>query len=241
VTPVGVGCNPTPYLAVVSPLRRSRTLRAAAPPSPSGAAAEVAASTPPVVAGRAAHAEAERYEATGQEPRTVRSLRSVTGDGYPNWEAIYLDNVERIYRIIYSRVGNRPDAEDLTAEVFHAALGPLRVEASKGEVRAYLLATARTVLASHWRRHYGAEITSIDVEGDLPALDELPIESLAPQRVARILAALPERYGRILELRFLESCSIREAAGAMGVSVANAKVLQHRALRHAARLFEEAL
>jgi len=193
------------------------------------------------VAGREAHAHAVPSEEIRQEPHTVPCLRSVSDDSYPNWEAIYLDNVERIYRIIYSRVGNRPDAEDLTAEVFHAALGPLRVAASKGEVRAYLLATARTVLASHWRRHYGAEITSIDVEGDLPALDEPPLESLAPERVARILAALPERYGRILQLRFLESCSIREAAGAMQVSVANAKVLQHRALRHAARLFEEAL
>jgi RNA polymerase sigma-70 factor (ECF subfamily) len=115
------------------------------------------------------------------------------------------------------------------------------MSASKGEVRAYLLATARTVLASHWRRHYRAEITSIDVEGDLAALDEPPSESMAPQRVARILAALPERYGRILELRFLESCSLREAAAAMNVSVANAKVLQHRALRHAAKLFAEAL
>jgi RNA polymerase sigma-70 factor, ECF subfamily len=171
--------------------------------------------------------------------RRVRVLRSVSGDSYPDWEAIYLDNVERIYRIIYSRVGNRPEVEDLTAEVFHAALGPLRLSASKGEVRAYLLATARTVLASHWRRHYSAEITTIDPERDQAALDETTTESQAPQRVAQILAALPERYGRVLRLRFLESCSLRETARAMSVSLANAKVLQHRALRQAAQLFEE--
>ena len=57
----------------------------------------------------------------------------------------------------------------------------------------------------------------------------------APQRAGRILAALPDRYRRILELRFLEACSIKEAAQAMGVSVSNAKVLQHRALRMAAK------
>ena len=51
----------------------------------------------------------------------------------------------------------------------------------------------------------------------------------------KILAALPNRYRRILELRFLEACSIKEAAQAMGVSVSNAKVLQHRALRMAAK------
>ncbi len=55
------------------------------------------------------------------------------------------------------------------------------------------------------------------------------------RRAGKILAALPDRYRRILELRFLEACSIKEAAQAMGVSVSNAKVLQHRALRMAAK------
>jgi RNA polymerase sigma-70 factor (ECF subfamily) len=51
-----------------------------------------------------------------------------------------------------------------------------------------------------------------------------------------ILAELPELYRRILQLRFLDSCSVREAAAALGVSVTYAKVLQHRALRRAAEL-----
>src|SRR6266849_6744610 len=101
------------------------------------------------------------------DPTPVSHLRSVDAAAYPGWEAIYLDNVERLYRIMYSRVGNRADAEDLTAEVFRAALGPLRTSASVGEVRAYLLATARTVLASHWRRRYSMEISSIDVEAEV--------------------------------------------------------------------------
>jgi RNA polymerase sigma-70 factor (ECF subfamily) len=170
---------------------------------------------------------------------TVPHLRSVGPDAYPNWDAIYVDNVERLYRVMYSRVGNRADAEDLTAEVFQAALTPLRASASVGEVRAYLLATARTVLASHWRRHYGTEITTIDLTVDRAALDEPPTESDAPRRVRDLLAELPDRYARILRLRFLESCTLREAASAMNISLGNAKVLQHRALRHAARVTGE--
>jgi RNA polymerase sigma factor (sigma-70 family) len=167
---------------------------------------------------------------------TIPHLHSVGPDAYPNWDAIYLDNVERLYRMMYARVGNRADAEDLTAEVFQAALKPLRTSASVGEVRAYLLATARTVLASHWRRHYGTEITTIDVDVDRAALDEPPSESDAPRRVRALLGELPDHYARILQLRFLDSCTLREAAHAMNISLGNAKVLQHRALRRAAQL-----
>ena len=166
----------------------------------------------------------------------------VDGDAYADWESVYRDNVERLYRLMYARVGNRPDAEDLTSEVFSTALRPLRLASSKGEVRSYLLVTARTVLASHWRRRLGLPVTSIDPESDIAYLLEPPLPeqpSDAPQRADRILRALPDRYRRILELRFLEACSITEAARAMGVSVSNAKVLQHRALRMAARVAGE--
>jgi RNA polymerase sigma-70 factor (ECF subfamily) len=169
----------------------------------------------------------------------VARLRVVDADTYTDWESVYRDNVDRLYRLMYARVGNRPDAEDLTSEVFRTALGPLRLASSKGEVRSYLLVTAQTVLASHWRRTLGVSVTSIDPESDLDALTEkgVPEEAGdAPQRAGKILAALPERYRRILELRFLEACSIKQAAHTMEITVSNAKVLQHRALRMAAKV-----
>jgi len=169
----------------------------------------------------------------------VSYLRLVDEDTYADWDAAYLDNVGRLYRLMYARVGNRADAEDLTAEVFKAALGPMRLTSSKGEVRAYLLATSRTVLASHWRRRLGQPVTAIDPATDIAALNDSPEPDdggEARRKAGRILAALPDRYRRILELRFLETCSIKEAAQAMDVSVSNAKVLQHRALRMAATM-----
>jgi len=169
----------------------------------------------------------------------VTHLRVVHADAYPDWEAVYTDNVQRLYRLIYARVGNRPDAEDLTSEVFRTAFGPLRLGSSKGEVRSYLLTTAQTVLASHWRRTLGVVVTSIEPESDMNELAEPGVgeeASDAPRRARRILEALPDRYRRILELRFLEACTIKESAQAMGITVGNAKVLQHRALRMAANV-----
>jgi RNA polymerase sigma-70 factor (ECF subfamily) len=100
--------------------------------------------------------------------------------------------------------------------------------------------TARTVLASFWRDRMGRQITTID--DDVPDESEREVlESDAPDRVRQVLTTLPERYRRILELRFLQAFSVREAAGQMGVSVANAKVLQHRAIQMAAQMNQEAL
>ncbi len=48
----------------------------------------------------------------------------LVADVYTDWESVYRHNVERLYRLMYARGGNRPDAEDLTAEVFMTALGP---------------------------------------------------------------------------------------------------------------------
>jgi RNA polymerase sigma factor (sigma-70 family) len=164
-------------------------------------------------------------------------LRVVSDGGYPDWEAVYQDNATWVYRTIFARVGNRADAEDLTAEVFLAALRPLRLTASIGEVRAYLRATARTVLAAHWRETLGREITSIDDIEQPPESEEAI--STAPQRVAEVLERLPDNYRQILELRFLQGRSIKESAAELGVSIANAKVLQHRALRLAAQVNEK--
>jgi RNA polymerase sigma factor (sigma-70 family) len=171
---------------------------------------------------------------THNEPTGPRPLRAVPDDGYADWEAVYQDNASWVYRTLFARVGNRADAEDLTTEVFLAALRPLRLTASVGEVRAYLRATARTVLAAHWRETLGREITSIEDIEQPPDSEEAI--STAPARVAQVLENLPDRYRRILESRFLQGNSVKESAAELGISIANAKVLQHRALRLAAQV-----
>ncbi|MCW2554380.1 MAG: polymerase sigma factor, sigma-70 family protein [Mycobacterium sp.] len=172
-----------------------------------------------------------------RDPAHPRPLRVVSDGRYPDWEAVYEDNATWVYRTIYARVGNRADAEDLTAEVFLAALRPLRLTASVAEVRAYLRNTARTVLAAHWRQTMGREITEIEDIAAPPESEEAI--STAPERVATVMDTLPHNYRRILELRFLQNRSIKDSAAEMGVSVANAKVLQHRALRLAAQVNEK--
>ena len=172
----------------------------------------------------------------GPVPGSGPDLRLVERVGAPDWEAIYRDNVVLVYRFAHARTGNRPDAEDVTAQVFVRALPRLRAGAHPGEVRAYLFATARTVLADHWASQYGVELAEMD-DLDLPAAPDTPGDGGAARATA-ILERLPDNYRQVLELRFLRGYSIRDTAREMAVTVTNAKVLQWRALRRAARIDE---
>ena len=162
---------------------------------------------------------------------------------YSDWEQVYRDNVVGIYQYVFRRVGNAPDAEDLAAEILLHTLRTLRLPAPVHNVRSYLVKTAKTVLADHWRRHY-ATVNTVSADIEQFATRE-PItwepSAQATERAQRVLALLPERFRRALELRFLRGYSVGETARELGVSNANLRVIQYRALRKAAELAEEVL
>lgn len=165
------------------------------------------------------------------------ALKILPGDTYADWETVYDENVAGFYRLVYRQVGNRPDAEDLVAEIFASALPHLNLPATVGEVRAYLVATARTVVADHWRRHYRVPLSDFPVDQVTETIESGPDDSHA-DRVHGLLDRLPANFRRVLELRFLRGYSVRETADEMGISISNAKVMQYRALQRAAA-FEE--
>jgi RNA polymerase sigma-70 factor (ECF subfamily) len=146
-----------------------------------------------------------------------------------------LDEMDSIYAFVYSRVGTRADAEDLTQQVALKALGRLRGDAAGASIRAYLFATARSVLATFWSRRFG--LPEDELPEDVPAATlSLPVDCTAQDRVTRILRLLPDNYRRVLELRFLRGYALKEVADELGTTVGNVKVMQLRALRAAAKL-----
>jgi len=148
--------------------------------------------------------------------------------------------LDPVHRFIYTRVGNREDAEDLTSQVFLKASTQLDSGRNETSVASWLFTVARTVLADHWRRYYRSP-AAVELNDDIMAhRPEVETGSVAPRRseqvVQTVLQALPPRYQRVLELRFLQGYSIDEAAAEMNVTPGNLKVLQHRALARAAEL-----
>ena len=163
-------------------------------------------------------------------------------DGPGPFEKVYDQHVLGIYRFIYARVGNHPDAEDLTAQVFVRAVEMLDLDRDPGQIAAWLYRVAQNATADYWRAFYRLPLVGADhvAPGWEPA-DESAAASAAPEsgaaaRVEALMRRLPDHYRRVLELRFLERLTVAETARAMGISSGNARVLQYRALRRAALL-----
>jgi RNA polymerase sigma-70 factor (ECF subfamily) len=160
------------------------------------------------------------------------------------FETVYDRHVVGIYRFIYARVGNHPDAEDLTAQVFVRAVEQLDTDREPGQIAAWLYRVAQNATADYWRAFYRLPLVGTDhvAPGWEPAAAEERPPSEGPDaaaaRVAQLLRRLPAHYRRVLELRFLERRSVAETAREMGISNGNARVLQYRALRRAALLGE---
>jgi RNA polymerase sigma-70 factor, ECF subfamily len=172
--------------------------------------------------------------------KTAHALKGTTLDR-EEFQRLYQMRFELIYRYVYSKIGNREEAEDLTSEIFLKAARNIDQERSWESMQQWLYLIARTTVADHWRTHYRLPMSSLDelldVGWEFPAIEK-PIarSASAADRVQRILQALPEQYREVLKCRFLLKLSIKDTALRMGISVANAKVLQFRALKRAANL-----
>jgi RNA polymerase sigma-70 factor (ECF subfamily) len=154
---------------------------------------------------------------------------------------LYQERYEFVYRYVYSKIGNREEAEDLTSEIFLKAARNLDQERSQESVRQWLHLITRSTIADYWRARYHLPTSSLDELTD--AGWEVPdkeapatADDSTQERVRRLLEALPEQQREVLKCRFLFKLSIKATASRMGVSEANAKVLQFRALKHAADL-----
>jgi RNA polymerase sigma-70 factor (ECF subfamily) len=145
---------------------------------------------------------------------------------------LYENNFERVYAYVVRRVGNRPETEDLTAEVFHQALANLKRFEWRGiPFAAWLFRIAANLIADRWQRTGREQVdqTSSEVES-LPATTA-EIEDIERRATLfRLVETLPVEQRRVVVLRFVEQKSIREVAREIRKTEGAVKQLQFRAL-----------
>jgi RNA polymerase sigma-70 factor (ECF subfamily) len=175
--------------------------------------------------------------AQGDGPDAVRAFAT-----------IYTRHADTVFRFVYFRVGNRPLAEDLTADTFVRALRRIQSFEWRGTaVAAWLVTIARNLIADHFKSaRYRLEQLTGDVldsdQSDDTRLqpEEITIQNLSDARIFAAVQELNEEQRRCITLRFLSEFSIEETAQAMGKNTGAIKALQYRAVRSLARLLEDA-
>ena len=180
----------------------------------------------------------------GKSQLATAGARVPRGEEYvQEFQTLYQENLGLIYRYVYSKVGNREEAEDLTSQIFIKAVRGVDTERGPQSVQKWLFQVARTTIADYWRTYYRVSVNSLDElleagwEG--PAEEESAVAAISSgpaDRVQHLLRALPEQYREVLICRFLLNLSIKATALRMGLNEANIKVLQFRALKRAATL-----
>lgn len=116
-----------------------------------------------------------------------------------------------VFRLSYSYVKNREDAEDVCQEAFLKLYRSEQLFAADENVKAWLLRVAvnlsKNLLKSSWfaRR--------VELSDDIPA------ENPREQALLSSIKALPPKYGGILHLFYYEGYGVKEIADIEGISV----------------------
>jgi RNA polymerase sigma-70 factor (ECF subfamily) len=157
-----------------------------------------------------------------------------TGDAEAYGE-IYDRYVERIYRFIFFKVGNKADSEDISSEVFLKAWQYIKEGHEVRNVNALLYSIARNLVIDHYRseaRKREYEETSpfaLEKEGDDGMAAKIEMAA-GRENILESLKKLKDEYSEVLLMRYFDELSIGEISEIVGKSPNNTRVLIHRAL-----------
>ncbi|HPW55872.1 MAG TPA: sigma-70 family RNA polymerase sigma factor [Thermoanaerobaculaceae bacterium] len=145
------------------------------------------------------------------------------------FEALYRENVGRVYALCVRLTGSRSAAEDLTQEVFVRAwrkLGQFRGEAAFGT---WLYRVAVNVVMSERRTGPGSNREELT---DDPAALEPTSQSSGPEvgmDLERAIATLPPGARQVFVLHDVEGHRHEEIARLVGIAVGTSRAHLHRA------------
>jgi RNA polymerase sigma-70 factor (ECF subfamily) len=148
-----------------------------------------------------------------------------------DWDALYAEQLPRVYNYFRFRVGDGPDAEDLTAATFEKAWRARhRYRRDLGAFTTWLFRIARHVAIDHFRS--ARPLAPLEEAADQPGgrtPEELAEQRSDFERLTRLLARLPERERELLALKYGTQMTNRAIARLVGLSESNVGTILHRA------------
>lgn len=157
------------------------------------------------------------------------------------WDEIVDRFGERIFNLALRFAGNRPEAEDLTQEIFLKLYRQLHRYPGDVPLLAWAMRLSRNLCIDHYRHHRTrkrAETASDEVLKHLPGGDDPREQSrIEEQRrlVHQVLAEMSEIQATVVVLRDLQGLSYDEIAAFYEVPIGTIKSRLNRARRELVR------
>ncbi|MBN2388452.1 MAG: sigma-70 family RNA polymerase sigma factor [Anaerolineales bacterium] len=151
-----------------------------------------------------------------------------------DWEAIYLQELPRVYNYFRYRVGAGPQAEDLTAATFEKAWrNRQRYRRDLAAFSTWLFTIARRVAGDHYRRRrVEVPLEAVTTDPGEESLEGLVQRKADFARLQALLARLPIRERELVALHYGAGLTNRAIARLSGLSESNVGTILHRVAQH---------
>ena len=140
-----------------------------------------------------------------------------------DWDAVYADQLPRIYNYFRFRLGSGAEVEDLTARTFEKAWSArARYRRDLAGFSTWLFRIAQNVGIDHLRsrRPHAPLDAAVDLVAEItPELEAARDSDLS--RLGRLTAGLPEREQELIALKYGAALNNREIARLTGLSESN--------------------
>ena len=149
-----------------------------------------------------------------------------------DWDALYAEQLPRVYNFFRYRVGPGPIAEDLTSVTFEKAWQSRhRYRSDLAAFTTWLLTIARNVAIDHYRSrrvHAPLEAARAVADGVMP--EQLAEHRSDVERLARLLGGLAEREQELIALKYGAGMTNRAIAKLTGLGESNVGTILHRTI-----------
>ena len=150
-----------------------------------------------------------------------------------DWDALYADQLPRVYNFFRFRVGDGAVAEDLTSRTFEKAwIARHRYSRDLSKFSTWLFTIARHVAVDHYRARRNdapLEAAAHVAGGESPeAISERRSDF---DRLSRLMRALPERERELIALKYGAELTNRAIAKAMHLTESNVGTILHRTIQ----------
>jgi len=149
------------------------------------------------------------------------------------FEQLYTNNLERLYRYVFSYIPNTQDCEDICSQIFEA-IWTKHKTLDTNRIYGYIKGITRNKINTHLRKKYKVfyKLTNFDeniFHNDKNKRsnnnDNKPIWS---KHLEYIITQLTNTEKSLYQLRYKQNLTYKKIAKELGISVSNVKVRNHR-------------